>query len=109
MFSEALDGDLLGWQKAMNRWSVLAGGLGFLVITEARSSPSYAYAAIAASAGVILVAQHGQGLHNRAAGSVVIRVQKWTWAGGGLDGAVAHVGCGNRGYVCGKESRSSLV
>lgn len=77
----SLNGASLGWREAMNRWSVLAGGIGFLLLAKDRNSPWYAYAAVAASALAILVSEHRQGLHDRAAGSVVIRVQNWTWSG----------------------------
>ncbi|WP_419944568.1 RDD family protein [Candidatus Poriferisodalis sp.] len=77
----ALDGGLLGWRQAVSRWSVLAGGLLAVAIAKDRSSPWYVYGAIAATALAILVTEYRQGLHDQAAGSVVIRVQKWTWAG----------------------------
>ena len=75
----ARDGAAISLRAALNRWSILAGGLMVLLVTQGTSSPLTYFALVAVSAVSMLWSPTRQGWHDMAAGSVVIRVPAWTW------------------------------
>ena len=76
----ARDGSAVSLWAALNRWSILAGGLIVLVIASGSNPPLTYVAFSAVSAVSILWSPTRQGWHDMAAGSVVIQVPTWTFA-----------------------------